>query len=147
MLRLGLAFAATLMIGAAPAPSAGALDWLAGHWVSNDGDRWTEEHWLPARGGELVGINRSGRGDRMAAFEFMRIAPDDKGQLVFHASPAGTGAVAFRLTSMTPAAVTFENPTHDFPTVIRYRRQDNRLHAEIAGPEGAGVRRWTFRRH
>jgi hypothetical protein len=133
-------------MGAAPSTQTGSVDWMAGHWVAEAGDQWTEEHWLPSRGGVMLGINRSGRGDRMGGFEFMRIAPDGGGHLVFHASPGGAAPMIFTLTAATPTSAVFENLKHDFPTVIRYRRDGDRLQAEIAGPGGAGLKRWTFER-
>jgi hypothetical protein len=144
LFQAGLAAGCALLIGAAPVVPAASLDWMAGDWIAIAGDQWTEEHWLPARGGVMLGLNRSGRADRLAGFEFMRIAPDAGGRPVFHASPGGAAPVAFPLTAATPTSALFENPAHDFPTIIRYRRQGNRLLAEMSGPGGAGLQRWTF---
>nr|WP_310525246.1 DUF6265 family protein [Polymorphobacter sp.] len=135
----------TLLTAATPVPPT-ALDWLAGQWVEDKGDRWTEESWLPARGGLLIGVNRSGRGTGPADFEYMRIAAGADGVLRYFGGPAGAVPVAFRLTAADGRSVLFENPAHDFPTIVRYRRDGERLHAEVSGPGGANAQRWTFER-
>lgn len=145
MKRAAMLLAAVLLVAASPLPRAAtALDWLAGHWVEERGESWTEEQWLPARGGILIGVNRSGRGDRPAAFEYMRIGTGADGGLYFFGSPAGAAPVAFRLTAAEGQTAVFENPAHDFPVEIRYRREGDRLFAEVSGPGGARPQRWTF---
>ena len=54
--------------------------------------------------------------------------------------------VPFRLTSMEPGRVVFENPTHDFPQKIIYQRTgDNALKVTIEGPgDGAESRQVDF---
>jgi hypothetical protein len=142
------AAAALLLTGAAPeAKRAEDLGWLAGTWVAEEAEgRWTEESWAAPRGGVMLGTSLAGQGDKAGWFEFMRIAPGKDGRLAFHASPGGAPASAFPLVASGAREATFENPAHDYPTRIEYRRSGNSLVAKISGPGGANPRAWRYRR-
>ncbi|KRA17656.1 DUF6265 family protein [Lysobacter sp. Root604] len=134
LLGLGL----LLAVSPTPASEAAAdLGWMAGHWCSEaDGER-IDETWLPAVGGRLYGVSRTARGERVGSFEFLRIEPVD-GVSTYLAQPGGGKATAFRRSEGGPNRVRFENLAHDFPQRIEYRREGERLHAEIAGPGREG---------
>ena len=136
-------FAAT---AAAPPSDVGDLDWLSGNWVSDTSRGWTEELWMKPRGGVMFGINRSGKAERTSGFEYMRITADSAGRISFWGSPSGAPAVPFRLTSSGPREAVFENPKHDYPTKIVYRREGSTLTATVSGKDGANPMSWTFRR-
>lgn len=135
---------APLLIAAAPVPI-DRLDWMAGDWVVETGGRWTEEHWTAPRGGAMLGLGRSGKADRMLGFELMRIVTDDAGEIVFWGAPGGRRPVPFRLVSQDGTAVVFENPQHDFPKRIVYRRDGDRLTATVSGGTET-AKSWTYRR-
>jgi hypothetical protein len=124
-------------IKAADDAAAPTLDWLAGHWCGGDKARQTEEHWLPPAHGELLGMSRTLVEGRMVEFEFLRIA-EHEGALAYLAQPRGRPPTAFRWTAGGADWARFENPEHDFPTRIEYRRRGDQLDAEIAGPDGQG---------
>ena len=142
------AAAALLLAGAAPeAKRAEALGWLAGTWVAEEAEgRWSEERWAAPRGGVMLGTSLSGQRGQAGWFEFMRIAPDKDGRLAFHASPGGAPASAFPLVEAGKREAAFENPAHDYPTRIQYRRDGNVLSATISGPGGVKARTWRYRR-
>ena len=73
----------------------------------------------------------------MLAFEFLCIAERD-GSLVYTAMPNGrTPPTHFMLTSISGDAATFENPSHDYPKMIRYtKKPDGSLETTIAGEGG-----------
>ena len=121
--------------------------WLSGHWVHEDqrSGAWTEESWI-SRGDMLVGVGMSGSGDVTKSFEFMRIGRDEDGRMTFWGSPQGQAPVPFRMVSLTAAEVVFENPAHDFPSRIRYRRADDLLTATISGPGDANAQTWSYKR-
>ena len=58
---------ALLLIAASPAPRVDDLGWLAGQWISETGDRWTEESWTDPRGGVMLGL-RALAWDPIASF-------------------------------------------------------------------------------
>ena len=127
---LGMALA---VCGGDATASDGRFDWLAGSWCGGDGDRRIEEVWLPEAGGVMLGMARTLSGDTMASFEFMRIAPVDGGT-GFIAQPGGSPPTTFLATEVGENSARFENAAHDFPNLIEYRREGDRLHAEISGP-------------
>lgn len=147
MMRMLIAGALLLLSSASTAADrVASLGWLAGHWSSEQDDRWTEEFWSDARGGVLLGVNRSGRGEQARAFEFMRIAADADGRVAYWASPAAAPPTRFALTESSAAHAVFENPAHDYPVRIEYRREGDRLTATIYGPDRANPRSWNFTR-
>lgn len=141
-----LVLAALLLTATAPAPRIADLAWLAGAWSSQTGTGWTEERWAPPRGGAMLGTSRSGDGERMREFEFLRIQPDQDGTLAYFAQPGGAPAVAFRLVQSDRTSATFENPAHDFPQRIRYVRSGQILTATISAIDGSNAISWTLRR-
>lgn len=122
------------------------LAWLSGTWAAEQNGRWTEEHWTAPRGGLMLGVNRNGSGEAARGFEFLRIQAGADGVVTYWAAPAGQAPVPFRLSASTDHSVTFENPQHDYPAVITYRRDGDRLQATIAGPGGARPMSWTWQR-
>ena len=141
--RLGrLAMAAGLVAGSAIAgaagdePSLASLAWMAGSWEGTADGVAMEEHWLPARGGAMLGVHRDVAGGRMVSFEFLRIEATAEG-VTYLASPKGRPATPFRLVESGPARVVFANPEHDFPQRILYwLGEDGSLHARIEGRQG-----------
>jgi hypothetical protein len=148
MKRLVTAAAALLLVGAAPETKrAEDLGWLAGTWLAEEaGGDWTEERWSRPRGGAMLGTSLSGKGGEAGWFEFMRIAAGEDGRLAFHASPGGAPASAFPLVSSGKREAVFENPAHDYPARIVYRREGDVLSAAISGPGGTKPRSWRFRK-
>jgi hypothetical protein len=132
-----------LMIGVAASGSAqGArptargtlahMAWLVGTWAGGGGPVTFEERWTPPAGGAMLAVSRTVKGDRMVAFEYLRIVERDGG-LVYIAQPNGRPPTEFTLTGITADSATFENPTHDFPKMIRYtRRADGSLEARVS---------------
>lgn len=148
MLRIWtLAAAAALVVAAAPRQAEVAkLSWLSGSWISETGDRWTQESWSMPRGGMMLGTGSTGRGGQAKDWEHMRIAPDEAGTLSFWGSPEGAPAVPFRLKSLTASEAVFENPRHDYPQRIAYRREGKTLVATISAADGTRAVSWRYRR-
>ncbi|MGE0179348.1 MAG: DUF6265 family protein [Sphingomonas sp.] len=132
--------------GAPPVGTVADLAWMSGRWVSEADGRWTEEVWAPPRGGAMLGFSRSGRGGEMREFEFLRLAPGESGTPTYFAQPGGRPAVAFRLVAHDATSATFENPGHDYPQRIRYRRFGRSMTATISSIDGSGERSWNFNR-
>jgi len=149
MKRLLAAGLALLLMGqAAPPATVADLGWMSGRWdmVSANGE-WTEESWAPPRGGLMLGYSRSGAGERLREFEFLRIQAGEDGVPAYLAQPGGQPAVTFRLTAHDASSATFDNPAHDFPQRIVYRRSGDRMVATISALDGSHAMSWTYRRH
>ena len=114
------------------------LAWLAGHWCGVGSHAGNEEYWLAPANGELLGLSRSLRDGEMTAFEFLRIV-DDGGQSYYVAQPGGRPPTRFALSDAGAQWVRFDNPVHDFPQRIEYRRKGDALTATISGPGSDGA--------
>jgi hypothetical protein len=118
------------------------LTWLAGVWAGGD---TIEERWTPPAGGAMLAVSRTIKGDRLVAFEFLRIVERD-GTLIYIAQPDGRPPTEFRLSAITSDSATFENRAHDFPKVIAYaRKADGSLEARVSDGNQTGET-FTFRR-
>lgn len=138
--------AAALLSGAAPAQRIENLNWLAGDWKTSPGQQWTEEHWNVPRARAMLGTSRSGSGTTMREYEFLRITHDTDGGLTYWGSPGGKTPVPFRLVRSGPMLAVFENPAHDYPQRITYRRTGSKLVATISDIDSGKAMSWTYRR-
>lgn len=131
----------------APRPAEGFqladLSWLVGHWKQESKAGLVEELWMPARGGMMLGLNRTSREKGKAQFEYLRIEQQGDA-VVYLASPGGAKPTPFRLMVLEEHQAIFENPEHDFPKVIEYRLEDGKLEVSIAGDEPGPS--WSFAR-
>ena len=141
------ALSALLLMAAAPADVAiDDLAWMSGRWESVSGERWVEEIWSAPRGGTMFAMSRTGSGDSLVEFEFIRLQRGEDGILAFLASPGGRPAVPFRLIESGATSATFANPGHDYPQRIRYEREGDILRATISAADGGEARSWAFQR-
>lgn len=124
-----------------------SLQWLAGTWTGSSKGVESEEHWSRADGGLMTGMHRDIRGDRVVLFEFLRIE-EREGTLVYIALPEGRNETEFPLKSIDSEEVVFENPEHDFPKRIIYRRQGRDLTARVEGDVNGEEEsyQWTWTR-
>jgi len=108
--------------------------WLAGCWEQRAASRVTMEMWMPPSGGMMLGASRTTAGAATREFEQLRLtAAGDT--LVYTALPSGQREAAFRSTSVSATALVFENPAHDFPRKITYRRVGaDSIVARVEGP-------------
>jgi hypothetical protein len=106
--------------------------WLASGWISAAQKVTVEERWTPPAGGAMLAVSRTLKGDRMVAFEYLRIV-ERNGGLVYIAQPNGRPPTEFVMTALSSRAATFENPAHDFPKMIQYTlRPDGTLEARVS---------------
>jgi hypothetical protein len=113
-----------------------ALAWLAGTWRS---DTYTA-HYSSPEGGLILSYSKQYENGRLVFFEQERFEVRG-GRVVEAPSPKGVPSpVVFTLTTLDLARheAVFENPTHDFPTRLSYRREGDRLHIRVEGPDGRG---------
>ncbi len=97
------------------------LQWLARCWEQRSAGRVTQEQWMAPAGGSMHGMSRTVTGASTRAWEWLRIAPHE-GRLAYIALPSGQKETAFAATTVTDTLAVFENPAHDFPQTISYRR-------------------------
>jgi hypothetical protein len=136
-------------LGATPRPSqslqgAQRLGWIAGCWERSGGATIVEEQWMRPRGGAMLGVSRTTRRDTVVEYEQLRIF-DRGGRTVYAAMPSGQAPAEFETSVTSDTAVTFENPAHDFPQRIIYRKRGaDSLIARIEGLRNGTVRGVDF---
>jgi len=119
-------------------------EWMAGCWEQVTAEEWTEECWTKARGRMMLGSSRTGAGQNLKTFEYMRIT-SEPGGVTFCALPQGQSGDCFDKTSESKATITFENAGHDYPQRIRYWREGKDLIAEIALKDGSKAMTWRYK--
>lgn len=152
MIRIVLA-ASALSLGAlsgieVQGADAGRLRWMSGCWEARSGSRLIEERWTPPRGGLMLGTSRTSRNDSIIEFEQVRIETRPGG-VYYVASPSRQATAEFKASSILDSSAVFENPGHDFPKKVMYRRAGaDSLVASIEGPRGGATRTiaYPFRR-
>lgn len=142
ILGLGLSAASGLL--AQEARQLSSLQWLTGCWGADGGETGSGEFWVMTEAGELLGLARTVRDGRTQRYEFMQIE-SEAGQLVFTAQPSCESQTRFPLAELSEGAAVFENPDHDFPQRVSYRRVDeDRLLARVEGRENGVLRAVDF---
>jgi hypothetical protein len=114
--------------------------WLAGCWEAKTPTRSTIEMWMAPAGGMMLGASRAVSNGAVRSYEQLRItAAGDT--LVYTANPSGQQEASFRGVA-TDGVLTFENPAHDFPTRIVYRKTGvDSVVARVEGPGQGGAMR------
>lgn len=118
-------FAAVLPAAAqeTPRPLA-ALSFMAGCWRGDAGvDKTIEESWTAADSDVMLATTRylDDNTGRTRMWEFSRIVADSSGIHLLPA-PRGQQQGRFRMAAGVAGTAIFEDPTHDFPKRIIYRR-------------------------
>lgn len=124
------------------------LSWIAGDWQTESGGRrQSEEHWTTATGGTMLGMSRTIAGEKLVEFEYLRIEQRADGIYYVAHPKARCPGTDFKLTKSSATEAVFENPQHDFPRRIIYRKTgDDSLTATIDGGEGSKAMSFSFRR-
>lgn len=127
---------AALMTGGvahAQQPAFERIQWLTGCWEIAGAARRTVEVWqAPSRGmmmgGSFSVTDTSSRENEQLRLFFVGDT------LVYEAHPSSQARTPFKATTVAPGNLVFENPGHDFPQKISYRRSGtDSLIARIEG--------------
>jgi len=120
---------------------------LSGCWEQRAASgQWTEECWTDTRGGVMIGSGRTGKGDSVGHWEWMRIERSTDGAVTFYGSPKGAPAVGFKAMESDDKSITFLNASHDYPQRVRYVVTDTGLDAEVSLADGSKPERWSYKR-
>jgi len=98
-----------------------AVRWLASCWEMSSANRRVIERWYEPSNGEMRGNSRTIAGAREIEGERLRIY-ERADTLVYDAHPSGQERTEFRGRPTVAGEIAFENPRHDFPQRISYRR-------------------------
>ena len=122
------------------------LAWIAGCWEIKDAAKQLTivEQWMAPDAGAMLGMSRTVRRGKMTGYEFLRIVRDDVSVKYVSRPSENNTDTDFRLVKSSANEVVFENPQHDFPQRIIYRRDGDKLTARIEGPSGGKTRGIDF---
>ena len=135
-----------------PASPLAPLAWLEGCWRGDVNQREYREHWMPLRGGVLIGVSQTVLQDKMQGYEYLRLESRPDG-VFYVARPSGKAEAAFRLQEQTvdtregrnDTIFTFVNPRSEFPQRIVYRRaSEGWLYATVEGKVGGADRQVVY---
>ena len=129
-------------------PTIADVAWMAGGWqTAPSGRRQVEEHWTKPAGGSMMGMSRTVAGDKTVEFEYLRIEQRADGIYYVAHPKARCPGTDFKLTRASATEAVFENPQHDFPKRIIYRKSgDDSLTASIDGGEGSKSISFAYQR-
>jgi hypothetical protein len=146
---IGAAFALTALAQPASAQQrAGVvsqLAWVSGCWqrVARNGQT-IDEQWMAPRTEMMLGMSRTVRGDSLIEYEQLRIF-ERGGRAVYYAAPVRQTPTEFVAASVSDTLVVFENPQHDFPQRVIYRKRGaDSLIARIEGTVNGTARGIDF---
>lgn len=106
------------------------LSWISGCWEKTGNGRTVEERWTKLAGESMLGVSRTVKDGKTVAYEFVRITRQGD-DIYYIAIPSGQEEASFKLIKWGDGEAAFENPEHDFPQRIIYRRKDDgSLHAQ-----------------
>jgi hypothetical protein len=151
-MQCALACAGLLLACALTAPSRAdpatcsrleTVSWLLGTWRAESRDSLITESWIAVSDTtyEGRGVTRSRTDGSVRDEEDLRLAA--MGDRIFYVAKVAHNErpVAFRLTSCADGRFVFENPAHDFPRRIEYRRVDDaRFEAYVSDGGSRGFR-------
>ena len=148
MLKLCIATLLLLTVFTPQTATIADLAWIAGDWqTAPGGRRQIEEHWTAVAGGTMMGMSRTVAGDKTVEFEYLRIEQRADGIYYVAHPKARCPATDFKLTKSSATEAVFENPQHDFPKRIIYRKTGaDSLTASIDGGEGTKAMLFSFTR-
>ena len=129
-------------------PTLADLSWISGNWqTASGGRRQIEEHWTQAAGGSMMGMSRTVAGDKTVEFEYLRIEQRADGVYYVAHPKARCPGTDFKLTRASATEAVFENPQHDFPKRIIYRKTgDDGLTATVDAGEGSKAMSFVYQR-
>ena len=117
--------------------------WLQGCWELVSPTRTVEEFWMTAKGGSMIGVSRTIRDGKATEYE-MVVLREEGERLAYEAHPSGQTPATFLSTRISGSELVFENPGHDFPQEVGYRREGDGLVAWIRGTQNGNDRRIEF---
>jgi len=95
----------------------------------------------------MMGMSRTVVGEKTVEFEYLRIEQRTDGIYYVAHPKARCPATDFKLTRASATEAVFENPQHDFPKRIIYRKNgDDSLTASIDGGEGTKSMSFAFKK-
>ncbi|TBX70056.1 hypothetical protein EZL74_04745 [Flavobacterium silvisoli] len=114
------------------------MNWLVGQWENKMPEGLLVENWKKENDSTFSGSSYFINAKDTVHFESIRLTQKEE-DLIYTATVTGQNddqPVDFKLTSDNANSFTFENPAHDYPQKITYKKVDqNNLTATISGKQ------------
>ena len=113
------------------------FDWLLGHWKRNNEEEGKEtfEVWKKINSFEYFGIGFTMQNSDTLNQEKIKLIKSGK-KWTLEVQPRGAPApVTFKMTSYNEQEFICENKEHDFPTLIKYWKNGNKINALVSGDD------------
>lgn len=95
-------------------------------------------------GGTMLGMGRTMKDGQLDDYELMLIRAKD-GRVDLQAHPMMQSVAVFTATIVSDSLLQFENPRHDFPKLIAYRKHGaDSLLARVAAGPAKGDKEFSF---
>jgi hypothetical protein len=108
------------------------VGFLEGCWKGSMEGSTVYESWGNADGKMMLGTSKTVSKGAIESFEFLSIVPVE-GKLQYVPYVNGTKSVSFAVGESSAKVAQFSNPSHDFPKVIRYELNGNKLTVRLSG--------------
>jgi len=111
------------------------LQWLEGEWsrTNQKPGRSGLEQWIISSETEMRGKGITMKGKDTAFVEKLKLVVKDNHIYYVADVPENKDPVLYKLTRITDDEFTCENPDHDFPKMIVYKKDGSKLKATISG--------------
>ncbi|PYS99643.1 MAG: hypothetical protein DMF63_11220 [Acidobacteria bacterium] len=150
-MRSAFAIVILLVVSSAAAAQAATklsdLGWMSGCWERSDDKRGMliSEMWMKPSGNAMMGVGRTIKSGKLVDFEFLRIVEDADGLAYISRPSANKEDTTFKMLRASVDEIVFENPAHDFPQRIMYKRNGAKMTARIEGTSKGTLKGIDFR--
>jgi len=136
-----------ILFHTAHAQKADELKWMVGTWTVNTRQGTVVEHWKQKNDSTLKGRSVLVKAAKDTLLQEVLELSFRKGQWSYNSTVQGQNnnqAVSFPILFLRRTEFICENPNHDFPQRIAYRRIKNQLFASIEGKNGPRYNKVNF---
>ena len=111
------------------------FDWLLGNWKRNNEEEGKEtfENWEKKSRTEYIGLGFTMQGSDTTKQESIRLVKSNKSWRLEVKAPEDSEAISFKMTSFNEQEFICENEELDFPKLIKYWKNGNKLNALVSG--------------
>ena len=111
------------------------FDWLLGNWIRNNEEEGIEtyEVWIKKSSYVYIGIGFTMQDNDTLKQEKIRLIKTDEKWNLEVQSPGDSNPIIFNMTSYSDQEFICENKVLDFPKLIKYWKNGNKIHALVSG--------------
>ena len=113
------------------------FDWLLGKWIRNNEEHGKEtfENWKRISNSEYAGVGFTMQnGDTIKQEKINLIKQNGKWDLIVKV-PGDSESIVFKMTELNNKSFTCENDSIDFPKMIKYWKDGEKIKALVAGDD------------